>query len=265
MDQVEPGLDERTADLAILVDVQSAGQQVVPIEPCAEQTLGSELRAHRRNHRAREAQPVLEAAAILVLPRVGGGRKECVQQVSVRRMQLNELEAGRHCAPRGIGMVRHDARDVRARQRDRHPLSRRPGNGRWSDQRRFRYDALRAAMPELQAGHRAFRAHRLRNVRQPGDHAIVMGPKLRMKCAAAGAVGERDLGNDQPRTAGGAGAVVFDILPRRTAIGMRIHRTHRRLHDAIAERDAAEADCATERREQRQRTVGHQDANLGLT
>ena len=255
MDEVEPCLDERWSDLAIFIDRQSAGQQVVTVESRAQQPPRPELCPHRCNHFAREAQPVLEAAAILVGSLVRGGRKECVHQIPMRRMQLQQLETGLHCAPCRIAVVLHDSRDLLTRQLDRHPLSRRPRNSRRSECRRLRYDALRTAMPELEAGHGAFRAHRLRDVGQPGDHPIVMGTELCVKCAAAGIVGERDLDDDQPRPARCAGPVVLDVLSRRTAICIGIHGAHGRLHDAIAKRDAADADRKTQSRKQQRRTI----------
>src|ERR1700730_10006272 len=71
----------------------------------------------------------------------------------------------------------------------------------------------------------------------------------------AGIVGERDLDDDQPRPARCAGPVVLDVLSRRTAICIGIHGAHGRLHDAIAKRDAADADRKTQSRKQQRRTI----------
>ena len=173
----------------------------------------------------------------------------------MRRMQLQQLETGLHCASRGIGMVLHDPRDLLARQLDRHTPAWGPGNTRGSDHRRLRYYALRATMPELKTGQGAFRAHRLRNICQAGDHPVVVRPKLCVKRAAAGIVGERDFDDDQSGATRGACPVVFDVLSCRAAVRVGIHGAHRRLHDAIAKRETADVDREAQRWKQRRWTL----------
>ena len=55
---------------------------------------------HRREHLEREAQPVLEIAAVLVLARVGQGREKLPEQVAMAHVQLEQVEAGARGAPR---------------------------------------------------------------------------------------------------------------------------------------------------------------------
>src|SRR5689334_7919698 len=83
VDEIESRLDEGASDLAIAVDTKPSGEEVISIEARAEEPLRPELGAHRGNDLARKTQPVLEAAAILVLALVGGRRKKGVDQISM--------------------------------------------------------------------------------------------------------------------------------------------------------------------------------------
>jgi hypothetical protein len=58
-----------------------------------------------------EAQAVVEAAAVLVVAAVGGGRPEAVHQVAVG-LDLDAVEAGRLHALGGVGVVGDDAGEV---------------------------------------------------------------------------------------------------------------------------------------------------------
>ncbi len=71
-------------------------------QPCSTQSVADtrtptgirrDRRAHRLEHLEREAHAVLQRAAILVVALVGERREELVQQVAMRRVQLDRLRA----------------------------------------------------------------------------------------------------------------------------------------------------------------------------
>ncbi len=114
----------------------------------------ADLGAHRRARLEQEPRPVLERAAVRVVALVDERREELVQQVAVRGVQLDQLEAGVDRAAGGRGEVVDDAarcssassatrgaRSPRRRSRDgatvgqppslgRHRAVRRPPHGR---------------------------------------------------------------------------------------------------------------------------------------
>jgi len=86
--------------------------------------------AHRVEHLERKAQPVLEAAAVVVVAVVGQRRQELMQQVAVRGMDLDPLDA----QPRGAAGGGHEglahARQALGVERERRVLAGRMRHGR---------------------------------------------------------------------------------------------------------------------------------------
>ena len=103
VDQVGAGLGEGAADLDRLVgrDAELA-HPVVGRDAHRHRLVRRPGRAHRPEHFEREAQPVLEAAAIFVGALVGERGDEAGQQIAVGGVELDHVEAGLepHAAPR---------------------------------------------------------------------------------------------------------------------------------------------------------------------
>src|ERR1700686_1004665 len=99
MDEVEPCLDERWSDLAIFIDRQSAGQQVVTVESRAQQPPRPELCPHRCNHFAREAQPVLKPACTAL--RVASVWSCTIRAISSRVSSIGTRFPGAHAIADG--------------------------------------------------------------------------------------------------------------------------------------------------------------------
>jgi hypothetical protein len=93
VDDVDAGVRERLRDLHGLVRRRRPRHPVVRRDPHRHRLVLRPRRAHRAEHLEREAQPVLQRAAVLVRAVVGQRRDERRQQVAVRGVQLDHVEA----------------------------------------------------------------------------------------------------------------------------------------------------------------------------
>ena len=64
--------------------------------------MGRPLFAHRVHHLQNEPGAILKAAAVCVAAMVGQRRKKLVQQIAVRGMNFNHVEAGAGSAARAL-------------------------------------------------------------------------------------------------------------------------------------------------------------------
>ena len=135
----------------------------------------------------------------------------------MRRMQLEQLEAGLHRAPRGISVVLHKPRDFLAREFDGYALAGSPSNGGRSHYGGFRHHPLRTAMSELQPRYCTFGSDGFRNVGKARDHPIVVCAELGVESTTPAIVSERNFYDHKSCAARRAGSVVFNILPRCTS------------------------------------------------
>jgi hypothetical protein len=100
-----PFLLEAASRLQRLLQLQAAFEPVALVELHQHREAGADRLAHPAHHRRREAQPVLQAAAVLVAALVGPGREELAEQVAVSGVQLHRVEAGFQGQPGGPGEV----------------------------------------------------------------------------------------------------------------------------------------------------------------
>ena len=107
-DEVDALGDDPIRDRQRLVAAQPSGGVLVERHPNADDEVRACGLAHRANHPQREAQPVLEAAAVLVLAVVGQRGPERVQQMGVG-LELDAVEAGFPAPGGGVGIGPHDA------------------------------------------------------------------------------------------------------------------------------------------------------------
>ena len=107
-DEVDALGDDPIRDRQRLVAAQPSGGVLVERHPNADDEVRACGLAHRANHPQREAQPVLEAAAVLVVAVVGQRGPERVQQMRVG-LELDAVEAGFPAPGGGVGIGPHDA------------------------------------------------------------------------------------------------------------------------------------------------------------
>src|SRR5262249_38873480 len=94
--------------------------------------LGTNRSGHRVDDLEQEPHTVLNAASISVRALVGTVAQELIDQISVRAMYLDTVEASRKRVPRSLRILRDDVGDLRCFKRA------------------WRGDLLEADMPELQ-------------------------------------------------------------------------------------------------------------------
>ena len=218
-------------------------------------------RAHGAEHFQRIAQAVLQRAAVFVGALVGQRRDEAGQQVAVRAVQLQPVEAGLGRQPRCCARSRRRTRSMSARviARDQSLTPSRyccgdaeisgqlPCASGWSSPSHgTRVEPLAPAWPSCMA----IFASVLR-VHEIDDALPAIALRLAPQAGAAGrdaGIGRRagHLGHDHAGAAHGARAQVHQVVVGRHPVDAGVLR-HRRDHDAVLQRDAARR----ERREHR--------------
>ena len=226
------------------------------------------MRAHAFHHLDREAHAIELAAAVLVVAQVGERRQELVDQVAVRGMDIEHVEARLVGAPRRLAPALDDFGDFGARQRagrgirrrridaargDQLPLLPIVDLGRWLQRRTTlpgpEAPRLATGMAELDAGHGIVQADEVDAALEAGHEGVVPDPEIAHRAAAA----PLDLGrfhDDQRCPARGVAAGIHQVPVGGKAIDRRI-LMHRRDDDTVLQRDVAQLD----RREQQR--VGH--------
>ena len=94
---------ERLRERDRLLDVPAALDPVGAGDAHGDRPVGRKSSAHRIEHFEREAHAVLEAAAIFVVAPVRERRQELVQQIAVRAVELDGIDAEPRGAPRRLG------------------------------------------------------------------------------------------------------------------------------------------------------------------
>ena len=255
VDPVHAELLQLRGEDARLLDVPAALDPVGPGHPNAHGHVGGNRGAHRLEDGEREAQAVLEGAAILVGAAVGDRREELVQQIAVRVVDLERIDAEPH---RTLG--RRDESLADAGEPGRVELGRGGSCSLLRHRRRcHRQPATLCLCDQLAAlpGHVARRLaagvrelHRHRNARVFPD-----GRQDRTQCRLGPVVVEAQVGGRDPPLgldrggldaqhagAGESEAAEMDQVPviGRTVIGRVL--AHRRDHDAVGQGQAAQRD-----------------------
>ena len=98
---------KRPRNLDRISEIERVLDPVGEAEPNAENRAGADGVADRPHHLEREAHSILERSAVLVFPLVPHGREKLVQEVGMRHMHLDaveaalQLELGAACPPLG--------------------------------------------------------------------------------------------------------------------------------------------------------------------
>ena len=238
-----------------VVDPKAAVDPIAARDARAERdSLGNGL-AHRTGDEEREGQASLAVAAPAVLAPVRDGRLEAVQQVAVRHVQLDGLEAEPHGPPDRIHEGAPHALDAvlvergrngpalverERRRRDRLPGVLVGGEGGSSLPRPARR-GLAAGMSDLDAEAGAGQGDR------PGGgkharHGALVGVRIKPRVAvrdAADALDGGGLHHDKPGARHGQGHEVLQMPVAHAAVIGRI-LAHGRDHDAVREPHRAE-------------------------
>ena len=223
--------------------------------------------AHRAEHFQRKAQPVLQRSAIVVRAQIGQRRYERREQVAVRGVQFQHVEAG----PRAVLRGRHESVAHRvhvvARHGSRHLVVRAPRNRRRRDHLPVSLDAAARRFPPSRAG-RTLRAgmaqlqtdfctrplvHEIDDAR-PGRQLL---RRPQTGAAWRDAALRRDahhLGEHQPGTAQCARAQMHHVEIVGHAVLRAVGR-HRRDHDAVRQRHVAQLERQEHRRDRTARAM----------
>ena len=214
--------------------------------------------AHRVGDREREAQPPVERTAPTVVATVRDGRQELVDQVAVRRVDLEHVEPGTVGA-RGAGRPRRDVRrdaglverlgDGVARvQRQRARADHRPrplAAGRVGLAERAvpfppaLQPGLAAGVPELDARRRAAEPDRVGDRRERRDLRVVPQAEVAVRVATPRL--DRRAADEHQRGPPEREAREVDPVPVvGQAVGRRV-LLHRRDDDPVAQREAAQS------------------------
>ena len=215
--------------------------------------------AHRARHLERKAHAVLARAAVLVGARIGERRKKGVQQVAVRGVDLDDVEARGHGAAHGIaesGEHRLEVARLEGAWRDpalaEARLGRRDGRPglvaalevclreRAVAEPGTRHARLASGVRELDRRCRALALHELSDTRKARDVRIVPDAGIAVRDAPAAL----DRGGFHEYDAGAALrelAKVHEVPVAHMAVLRRV-LAHRRYDDAVAHFQLAQRD-----------------------
>ncbi len=215
--------------------------------------VGRHQLAHGRSHAQRQPHAILQAAAVLIAPPVGERRKKLVQQIAVGVVNLDQPKAGRQRPTRGRLERGDDLVDACFVQCRRHGVAHIEGHRAGADDRPAAgggrpqagsaspgqiATGLPARVGQLNAGHRSLRFDEAGDPRQRLDMLVAPDAQITGRDPAVGR-DSRGFDDDQRHAAGGP-AAQMDQVP---VVGQSILGdvlTHRRHHDPIAQRHAAD-------------------------
>ncbi len=100
--QSQPRASRRRASSTDSASVQPPSTQSCALMRTPSGRLAGPRRAHRVEHLQRKPDPVLEGAAVGIVAAIGDRRQELVQQVAMRHVQLDGVDADPLRAPRGV-------------------------------------------------------------------------------------------------------------------------------------------------------------------
>jgi hypothetical protein len=185
---------------------------------------------HRLEHLARQPRPVLERPPVRIAPAVEA-REEARERVGVGHVELDPVEAARPGPHRGLRVVARDAGDVVEREHiDRLPVAA-PRDLQEMDDLGDHLARRRAVHPRGQIG-------------EPGHERVRRDAQER---AAARRVHGHRLDDDQAWLAAREAHVAIPDVVVDDAVLAREARDHGRQHDAVRQRQGADAQGREER------------------
>ena len=211
-------------------------------------------RADRGDHLAQQARAIVERAAVFVVALIAQRRQELVNQIAVRRVDLDHANARFPRAPRARGESGDDFADAVARQRLRHRIvvgERQRARRHDLRPSAFRFGQTALAIPrpprarlasgvrELHAGDAALRMDEARDPRERLDVRVAPDAEILRTDPPLGQ-DRRRLGDHQPRAAHRAAAKVDEVPVVREPIHRRV-LAHRRHEHAIGKSEVPDA------------------------
>ncbi len=259
-DEVEPGRFQGLGKSDRVVGRQPAFHPVAAGDADPERDRLRHDRAHRARDLERKAHAGLERSAVAVRALVGDRREEAVQEIAVRAVQLDGVDAGAERALRSIDEGRADALHVGFRHRARDVPVRAEGNGGGSDRlpgilsrpQRFaagpgrRGGSLAPGMGELDAHLAGSVAAAMGDDARERRLAVVgVEPQASVGDAAA-ALDAGRFDHDQPRARIGQHAEMIDVPVGGDAVVGAV-LAHRRHDDPVGELEFGETDRGKQR------------------
>ena len=183
-----------------------------------------------------ETHPALKAPAVLVRALVGVRRQELADQVAVRRVDLDAVEAGLLGDDRAGDEFSHHGFHFIGGERAGLLADHLAGYVRCGDGLLPADQAaggLVAGVVQLHEDLRVIGVHSLHESRELRDHMRVRDAQLIGRAHAGLVVHSRDLRDDQPGTASGAVRVIFDHARAGFPGGLRQGTSHRGHDDAV--------------------------------
>ena len=233
-------------DLPALLERQSAGEEVLDRQPIDDRHAGY-CRLDRAQRFESEARPVLQAAAVVVGAPVLERGVKLRDEVAVRRVNLDAIEARLARTRRGGG-VRGDRRvDARLGHLLRHDGLERRLVDRMRDRRRrnrrlaANVDAgVATAVAELDRHLRSGAVNFIDEARQPRQKAVVVDADL-APAMAPGLFRRCHLDGDEADAAARPRQIIGDAVVGDVALRVRRARRHRRHDDAVGDFDRTDA------------------------
>ena len=232
--------------------------------------------ADRGEHFERVAQPVRQSAAVLVGAPVRQRRDERREQVAVRAVQLEQIEAAAQPHLRGAHELLLHALHVVARHRARRLIPLAVRDRRGAEQRPVAVGerlvgllpaalrrAFRSGVAELQRDLRGrVGVNEVDDARPGRDVLLAVHPRAARRDARVGR-DARHLGEHQARAALSARAQVDEIEVVRQAVDAAVHR-HRRDDDAVRQLELAQPQRREHRRHRLRRAGARREPRLDV-
>ena len=241
---------ERDDRLQALGFLQAFGILLVAADSEADDGRVIDMRAHRGDHFAQEAQAVLERSAIFVVALVDARIEELRRQIAMARHDLEPIQPGAAQPPRGLAIAVDHIRDHRLAHRPRHHMEAlvRHRGGRVGDRRAavLAFHDLAPRVEQLPEDLAAVLVHRL------GQPPIARHARLRrhqhVRGVFRGLVDAGGLHDDEPGAALGARLVIGDQRIVRHAAGDQRGVVAGR-ENAVLDLQSADADGREQMRE----------------
>jgi hypothetical protein len=235
----EPGRAETLRDRRALAAPGGVGSHLVGGQAHTDGDPAPNLGADRLQHLHREAQPRVEAPAVLVAAQVRARTEELRREVAVRHRDLDAVDPAAVGVCRGGGVPRDDLADLGAGQRARLGVEARARDGGRRDRGRARRAAelLAPTVEELDEELCTVAPHRAGDALvavDDGGQVAAEGVRRQQ----SGRVDGRGFEEDRADAAGRARGVVGDeVLSGEVVVDER--RLMRRRDHAVGERDRA--------------------------